>query len=127
MNGKIVVVRDESQKRSKMKRFVLLCVITLWASLATIQAQSERQPISTASIVLSEGRTEISFDEMVLESFTVELRDLTGKSIYVLRSDRNAAASGSMELPLENLKKGIYMVLITGESGKTKTLKLQRN
>jgi hypothetical protein len=32
-----------------------------------------------------------------------------------------------MELPLENLKKGIYMVLITGESGKTKTLKVQRN
>jgi methionine-rich copper-binding protein CopC len=127
MNGKIVVVRDESQKRSKMKRFVLLCVITLWASQATVQAQSERHPISTASIVLSEGRTEISFDEIVSEPFSVELRDLTGKSVYVLRSDRNVAAYSNMELPLENLKKGIYMVLITGESGKTKTLKLQRN
>ena len=110
-----------------MKRFVLLCVITLWASQATVQAQSERHPISTASIVLSEGRTEISFDEIVLEPFSVELRDLTGKSVYVLRSDRNVTAYVHMELPLENLKKGIYMVLITGESGKTKTLKVQRN
>jgi hypothetical protein len=33
----------------------------------------------------------------------------------------------SVQLPIENLRKGIYMVQVVSASGKTKTLKLQRN
>jgi methionine-rich copper-binding protein CopC len=111
-----------------MKRFVLILVCLFSLGLAQMHAQSsERHPISTASIVSNDGKVELLFDEGVVEHFTVEVRDLTGKKIYVLQSEQNTGSCHNMELPAENLRKGIYMVLITGESGKTKTLKLQRN
>jgi hypothetical protein len=109
-----------------MKRFVLVFTMIALMS-ADILAQSERHPISTASLIFQEGRSEITFDEQVCESFIVEVRDLTGKTVFVLQSDPEMSCHTDVELPIANLKRGIYMVLITGASGKTKTLKLQRN
>jgi methionine-rich copper-binding protein CopC len=111
-----------------MKRFVLVFLPLLFLSLAHVQAQStERHPISTASIASHDGKIELLFDDAVTEQFTVEVRDLTGKTVYVLQSELHNNGCQNLELPAENLRKGIYMVLITGVSGKTKTLKLQRN
>lgn len=111
-----------------MKRLLLLFVLLLMLASTQMHAQSiDRHPISTASIEFIDGRSEILFEEGVYENFTVQVRDLTGKMIYALQNDRSLSVCNSVELPVENLKKGIYMVLITGDSGKTKTLKLQRN
>lgn len=111
-----------------MKKFVLVFLASCFWTIAALQAQSnERHPISTASIASNDGKIEVFFDEPVTEHFTVEVRDLTGKTVYVLHSELHNGGCQNLDLPAENLRKGIYMVLITGVSGKTKTLKLQRN
>ncbi|MEN9638251.1 MAG: hypothetical protein RLZZ262_119 [Bacteroidota bacterium] len=111
-----------------MKRFVLVFLSLLFLSLAHTHAQStERHPISTASIVSHEGKIELLFDEAVNENFSVEVRDLTGKTVYVIQSETDDNGCQNLILPADNLRKGIYMVMITGTSGKVKTLKLQRN
>jgi hypothetical protein len=111
-----------------MKKFLLVFVSLLGFGFARMLAQNtERHPISTASIASNDGKIELFFDEPVTEHFTVEVRDLTGKTVYVLHSELHNGGCQNLDLPAENLRKGIYMVLITGVSGKTKTLKLQRN
>jgi hypothetical protein len=53
--------------------------------------------------------------------------DLTGKAIFTQTHQHSAEPCQFVEIPVENLKRGIYMVRIIGDDGKTKTLKLQRN
>ncbi len=112
-----------------MARLLLLFIAALLLNSASLVAQSDRvaHPISSAHLVGMDGKSELIFDEPVTESFTVEVRDLTGKVMFMLRSEMKDESCQSIELPIDSLKKGIYMVQVVGASGKTKTLKLQRN
>jgi methionine-rich copper-binding protein CopC len=111
-----------------MKRILLLTFATLLFSSLTVLAQDRVQhPVSSARIVGVDGKTELLFDEAIHDSFTVSVLDLTGKSMFMLKHNANDEACESVPLPVENLRKGIYMVQVIGADGKTKTLKLQRN
>lgn len=112
-----------------MKRLLLFTFfIAFIAAASPMAAQSDRMshPVATARIVGVDGKAELTFDEALTQAFTVNVLDLTGKLLYTLRHD-NSEACISVDLPVENLRKGIYMVQISSADGKTKTLKLQRN
>ncbi len=112
-----------------MKRLLLFTfLITMIAAVNPLSAQSDRMshPVATAKIIGIDGKAELTFDEALTQSFTVNVLDLTGKLLHTLRHD-NSEPCISVDLPVENLRKGIYMVQITSADGKTKTLKLQRN
>jgi methionine-rich copper-binding protein CopC len=95
---------------------------------STASAQSSAQhPISSARILGMDGRVELVFDEPMEDAFTISVMDLTGKAIFTQTHQQSAEPCQFVEIPVENLKRGIYMVRIIGDDGKTKTLKLQRN
>tara|TARA_R110002096_G_scaffold386418_3_gene580494 strand:- start:45709 stop:47379 length:1671 start_codon:yes stop_codon:yes gene_type:complete len=62
------------------------------------------------------GSTTISLDEN--ETFTISLRDLTGKEIY------KANGSGEFRLEAENLNAGVYLLSITNKQGETNVNKV---
>ena len=109
-----------------MKKLILIFVFFSLIGGAFAQA-IDKNPISTARLVATDGRSELIFDEPVNENFTVDVRDLTGKLMFTLRSDMKEEGCQSVVLPIESLRRGIYMVQIIGVGGKMKTLKLQRN
>ena len=111
-----------------MKRIftLLVCFILIVGSQAIAQSGMQH-PISSARIVGMDGRVELVFDEPMSDSFTISVMDLTGKSIFTQTHQHSAEPCQFVEIPVENLKRGIYMVRVIGEDGKTKTLKLQRN
>lgn len=109
-----------------MKKLIL--IIFLFGLSGGIFAQiSDKNPIASARLVATDGRSELIFDDPVVENFTVEVRDLTGKLMFSLKSDMREEGCQSVVLPIESLRRGIYMVQIIGSGGKIKTLKLQRN
>jgi methionine-rich copper-binding protein CopC len=111
-----------------MKRNLLLIIATLLISGFTLSAQDRvTHPVSTARIVGMDGRTELVFEEAITESFTINILDLTGKTVFSQRHQVTSDGCQGVELPVENLRKGIYMVQVMSADGKTKTLKLQRN
>lgn len=105
---------------------MIMFVFVLGCSAAVAQERAQH-PISSAHIVGMDGRVELVFDEAMSESFTLSVLDLTGKSIFTQTHQSSDEGCQFVEIPVENLKRGIYMVRITGVDGKTKTLKLQRN
>lgn len=111
-----------------MKKVLLLLIATLLLVNAQMSAQDRMQhPISTARITGVDGRAELVFDEAITFGFSVRVLDLTGKVMFSQQHMASEEGCASMEIPLENLRKGIYMVQVIGNDGKTKTLKLQRN
>ena len=114
------------KKIETMKKIVLITFATLLLSSLSAIAQTTN-PVSTARIVGMDGRAELVFDEPITEGFTVEVRDLTGKVMFSARHLAEDEPCESVELAVESLRKGIYMVQVVSSSGKTKTLKLQRN
>ena len=111
-----------------MKRFftLLVCFILIAGSQASAQ-NGVQHPISSVRIVGMDGRVELVFDEPMNDSFTISVMDLTGKAIFTQTHQHSAEPCQFVEIPVENLKRGIYMVRVMGEDGKTKTLKLHRN
>ena len=111
-----------------MKRIftLLVCFILIVGSQASAQSGMQH-PISSVRIVGMDGRVELVFDEPMTDAFTISVMDLTGKSIFTQTHQSSAEPCQFVEIPIENLKRGIYMVRVVGEDGKTKTLKLQRN
>jgi methionine-rich copper-binding protein CopC len=111
-----------------MKRLftLLVCLILIVGSQANAQSAAQH-PISSVRIVGMDGRVELVFDEPITDSFTISVMDLTGKSIFTQTHQHSAEPCQFVEIPVEHLKRGIYMVRVVGEDGKTKTLKLQRN
>jgi methionine-rich copper-binding protein CopC len=111
-----------------MKRILLLTFTALLMSCIQVAAQERMQhPVSTAHIVGMDGRTELVFDEPLADSFTINVLDLTGKSMFTQFHPASEDGCTTIEIPVENLRKGIYMVQVMSGDGKTKTLKLQRN
>jgi len=111
-----------------MKRiFTLLVWLILIAGTQASAQISAQHPISSARIVGMDGRVELVFDEALSDAFTIMVMDLTGKAIFTQTHQHSAEPCQFVEIPTENLKRGIYMVRVIGEDGKTKTLKLQRN
>jgi methionine-rich copper-binding protein CopC len=111
-----------------MKRNLLLIIATLLITGFSLSAQDRvSHPVSTARIAGVDGRTELVFEDAITDAFTVNILDLTGKIVFTQRHAYTAEGCGSVELPVENLRKGIYMVQVMSADGKTKTLKLQRN
>ena len=111
-----------------MKRIFTLLVCMFLLSGLQAEAQSGAQhPISSARITAQDGRIELVFDEPMSDAFTLSVLDLTGKAIFSQTHQNSLEPCQFVEIPVENLKRGIYMVRIAGEDGKTKTLKLQRN
>ncbi len=110
-----------------MKRRILyLFLMGILACPVMAQAERLSHPITSAKIVGVDGKAELMFDEVMSQSFTVNILDLTGKLLYNLRYD-NSEPCFSIDLPIENLRRGIYMVQVTSADGKMKTLKLQKN
>lgn len=111
-----------------MKRILLLTFASLLIICHTAVAQDRvTHPISTAHITGLDGKSELVFDEAISDSFTVTVLDLTGKSVFTQFHKGSEEGCTAVEIPTENLRKGIYMVQVISEDGKTKTLKLQRN
>jgi methionine-rich copper-binding protein CopC len=111
-----------------MKRFFTLLVLFFLIAGSSAVAQDRMQhPVSSARIVGMDGRVELVFDEPMVDAFTISVLDLTGKAIFTQTHQHSSEPCQFVEIPLENLKRGIYMVRVIGEDGKTKTLKLQRN
>jgi methionine-rich copper-binding protein CopC len=108
-----------------MKRSLLLMIAILTISIAGISQQSN--PMSSAHIVGLDGKAELTFDETITENFTIDIIDLTGTIMATVKINAEKDPCDSVQLPIENLRKGIYMVQVVSASGKTKTLKLQRN
>jgi methionine-rich copper-binding protein CopC len=111
-----------------MKRILtlLVCLILIVGSQASAQSGMQH-PISSVRIVGMDGRIELVFDEPMTEAFTISVMDLTGKSIFTQTHQTSTEPCQFVEIPVENLRRGIYMVRVAGQDGKTKTLKLQRN
>ena len=109
------------------KIFTLLVCLILIAGLQASAQGGMQHPISSARITGVDGRIELVFDEPMLDAFTISVMDLTGKAIFTQTHQHSTEPCQFVEIPVENLKRGIYMVRIAGEDGKTKTLKLQRN
>jgi len=106
----------------------LLLIFTFFSFIVGAVAQAtDKNPIATARLTGADGRTELTFDEPMTENFTVDVRDLTGKLMFSLKSDLKEDGCQSVVLPIESLRRGIYMVQLVGAGGKIKTLKLQRN
>ena len=105
---------------------LLVCLILIAGSQASAQGGMQH-PISSARIVGMDGRVELVFDEPMTDAFTISVMDLTGKAIFNQTHQSSSEPCQFVEIPVENLKRGIYMVRVVGEDGKTKTLKLQRN
>ena len=111
-----------------MKRIFTLLVLLLLMSGTSASAQSGVQhPISSARIVGMDGRVELVFDEPMTDAFSISVLDLTGYAIFTQTHQHSSEPCQFVEIPVENLKRGIYMVRVVGDDGKTKTLKLQRN
>lgn len=109
-----------------MKKLIL--IFTFFSLIGGVFAQAiDKNSIASARLVATDGRSELIFDEPVMENFTVDVRDLTGKLMFSLKSDMKEEGCQSVVLPIEPLRRGIYMVQIVGAGGKIKTLKLQRN
>jgi methionine-rich copper-binding protein CopC len=111
-----------------MKRIftLLVCLILIAGTHASAQS-SVQHPISSARIVGVDGRIELVFEDPITEAFTISVLDLTGKSIFTQTHQHSSEPCQFVEIPVENLRRGIYMVRVAGNDGKTKTLKLQRN
>ncbi len=111
-----------------MKKLLLLAFIILNIYSTNLVAQDRTQhPVSTVRIASVDGRAELVFDEAINQSFTLKVLDLTGKTMFSQMYMSNDEPCASADLPIENLRKGIYMVQVIAADGKTKTLKLQRN
>lgn len=108
-----------------MKRLLLITFSALLISLAS-SAQSINT-VASARIIGVDGKAELVFEEALTENFTVDVIDLTGNVMFTLKLNCEKEPCASVLLPIENLRKGIYMVQVVSASGKTKTLKLQRN
>jgi hypothetical protein len=109
------------------KIFTLLVCLILIAGLQASAQGGMQHPISSVRIVGMDGRIELVFDEPMTEAFTISVMDLTGKSIFTQTHQNSTEPCQFVEIPVENLRRGIYMVRVAGQDGKTKTLKLQRN
>ncbi len=111
-----------------MKRNLLITFTALLCfSFATVAQDRATHPVSTAHISGVDGKTELVFEEEMNDSFTISVVDLTGKIIFTQQHPSSENGCTAIELPVENLRKGIYMVQVIGGDGKTKTLKLQHN
>ena len=111
-----------------MNKLYTLLIMILFLNCANAVGQDRAQhPVSSAHIVGMDGRVELVFDESMTDSFTLSVMDLTGKAIFTQTHQASNEGCQFVEIPTENLKRGIYMVRIAGADGKTKTLKLQRN
>jgi len=115
-------------KLFRMKKiFTLAAILVLFIGLNANAQHSSQHPITTARIAGVDGRVELIFEEPVSDAFTISIMDLTGKIIFTQSHQSTTEPCQYTEIPVENLKRGIYMVRVTGSDGKTKTLKLQRN
>ncbi len=115
-------------KCESMKRLLLLIFIALTiCSTNTIAQDRLQHPVTSVRIASVDGKVELVYDDAISQSFTVTVLDLTGKTMFTQMHMGGDEACSSIELPVENLRKGIYMVQVIAADGKTKTLKLQRN
>jgi methionine-rich copper-binding protein CopC len=122
------ILRKQDYRGTQMIKLFTLLVVTVLMIGTSANAQERAQhPISSAKIVGMDGRIELVFEEPISEAFTISVMDLTGKSIFTQTHQHSAEPCQFVEIPVENLKRGIYMVRVMGDDGKTKTLKLQRN
>jgi len=110
-----------------MRKILLLITAALLFNVMGF-AQSGN-PIGTASISPNpvESKAALTFEEPVLEDINVVVKDLTGKVLYNFKPDTHGEECTSVRMDmLENLRRGIYIIQVTGTSGKVKTLKFQK-
>jgi methionine-rich copper-binding protein CopC len=109
-----------------MKRLLLSVFATLLMSSIAV---AQGNPITTANVSPNpvESKASLTFEEPVNEELTIVIKDLTGKVVSNFKSDYQGQEYSSVNLDMvESLKRGIYIIQITGVSGKVKTLKFQK-
>ncbi|MFY7972249.1 MAG: T9SS type A sorting domain-containing protein [Flavobacteriales bacterium] len=111
-----------------MKRLLLLLVCMLGLAVAQ-SAVAQGGPIGSASVSPNpvEGKANLTFESALNENVTIVIKDLTGKTMSIIRPEMNGEPCISIPLEVESLRKGIYICQITTQSGKVKTLKFQKN
>lgn len=111
-----------------MKKKLLLFLFTTLISSGALMAQSGH-PVTTASITPNpvESKAFLTFEEPMTEGFSLVVKDLTGKTVLQYRPDTRGEECTAVRLDmLESLRRGIYIVQITSDSGKVKTIKFQK-
>ena len=105
---------------------ILLAIIT--GLVVSTSAVAQFHPISTAYISpnAEDNKTVIMFEEPVMESMTIVVKDLTGKTVMSFVPEIPGEECTEIQLDVNDLKRGIYICQITGADGKVKTLKFQK-
>ncbi len=111
-----------------MKRSVLIALLGVFAGCAFGQSLSGN-PVGSSTIMPNpvEDKAEVVFEEPVTEGLTIVIKDLTGKLVYSIRPEISGGGCTSVPLEIESLKRGIYILQVSSQSGKVKTLKFQKN
>ncbi|MDZ4823943.1 MAG: T9SS type A sorting domain-containing protein [Flavobacteriales bacterium] len=111
-----------------MKKALLITCALFTLATQSIYAQTTH-PISTAFISPNpvEAKAELLFTEVVEEEITVVVKDLSGKVIYQTICGNAGEECISVPLELEALIRGIYILQVSGSSGKVKTLRFQKS
>ncbi|MEZ4798542.1 MAG: T9SS type A sorting domain-containing protein [Flavobacteriales bacterium] len=110
-----------------MKKLLLLFFSTLM--LVNLADAQSNNPILTGSIHPNpvEDKAILQFDEPVYEPITVTIKDLTGKLLYKFNPDTQGEACTAINLDmLTSLRRGIYILQVSSQSGKIKTMKFQK-
>jgi hypothetical protein len=103
----------------------LLLSVLLFFTIATLSAQFREGIVLHPNPI--EDRADLMFDQPLTESITITVKDLTGKTVYLLNPDTSGEQCSQVTLDFESLRRGIYIVQIVSQSGKIKTIKFQKN
>lgn len=113
-----------------MKRLLLIISITT-LMVAGLQTQSVAQavhPVTTAFVSPNpvEDHADLTFAQSINEDVTIVIKDLTGKTVLTRNPELNGEICSNIPLDLESLRRGIYILQVTSQSGKTKTIRFQK-
>lgn len=106
-----------------MKQLVLIIILSF--STLGLLAQVRETVVLHPNPV--EDRADLLFDQPLTESISITVKDLTGKTVYMLNPDVSGEQCTRVSLDIESLRRGIYIVQIVSQSGRIKTIKFQKN
>jgi hypothetical protein len=73
-----------------------------------------------------EDKADLVFETPTRDELQIVIKDLTGKIVYQTRSDFRHEDCYKIPLDLDFIRKGIYILQVSGTSGRIKTIRLQK-
>lgn len=107
----------------------MLLTFLVTVSLGLAGYSQSNHPMNTAFVSPNpvESKAAILFEQPINEEVMVVIKDLTGKILYQFKPDTRGEECRQINLDMvENLRRGVYIVQLTSNSGKIKTLKIQK-